>query len=202
MLCIHDSDQERYIYMNYTLFEQLGHVKWPLIFSAIISLSIVLERSFFIFRALLQNEIQKHQLICFIGKYKNNTKQIRDEACSVMLGELRGKYYRNLSLLKTIGVIAPMLGLLGTVLGIMQAFHSIALNELDIVTPHIVADGLHQAMTTTVFGLVISIPSIFFSYIFRCSGEHIMDRLYNEMNMISLQFEDNSINIIKNIDNQ
>ncbi len=56
-----------------------------------------------------------------------------------------------------ISVIAPMLGLLGTVLGMLKAFGSIA-QDFTAAKPVILAQGVSQAIITTIFGLAVAIP--------------------------------------------
>jgi biopolymer transport protein ExbB/TolQ len=54
----------------------------------------------------------------------------------------------------------PMLGLLGTVLGIMSSFKSIS-NMKGAVSPSLISAGLHEALLTTIFGLSIALCSLF-----------------------------------------
>jgi biopolymer transport protein ExbB len=60
-----------------------------------------------------------------------------------------------------ISVVAPMLGLLGTVLGMLKAFGSIA-HDVAAAKPVILAEGVSQAIVTTVFGLIVAIPALCF----------------------------------------
>jgi len=69
-------------------------------------------------------------------------------------------------LLLDIGVIAPMIGLLGTVLGMLQAFGAISL-DVASAKPVVLAAGVSKAIITTVFGLVIAIPAMCFYAYFR-----------------------------------
>ncbi len=60
--------------------------------------------------------------------------------------------------------IAPMLGFMGTVIGMIQAFDRIA--EVGDLSPSVVADGIKVALLTTVFGLIVAIIlQIFYNYI-------------------------------------
>ena len=70
----------------------------------------------------------------------------------------RGYLGRHLALLNTIGNIAPLLGLLGTITGMIVAFESIAVAGAG--DPRVVAGGISQALVTTASGLVIAIPTI------------------------------------------
>ena len=70
----------------------------------------------------------------------------------------RGYLGRHLAMLNTIGNIAPLLGLLGTITGMIVAFESIAVAGAG--DPRVVAGGISQALVTTASGLVIAIPTI------------------------------------------
>lgn len=58
-----------------------------------------------------------------------------------------------------IAAIAPMIGLLGTVLGMLRAFNSVAL-DLAKAKPMLLAGGVSQALVTTVAGLIVAIPAM------------------------------------------
>ena len=66
------------------------------------------------------------------------------------------KLEKNLSAIATIAGAAPMMGFLGTVIGMVQAFISIS-NEEGSVSPKLLADGIYTAMITTVAGLIVGI---------------------------------------------
>ena len=74
-----------------------------------------------------------------------------DEAAVSYLG-------RSLNALGTIGVIAPLLGLLGTITGMIRAFDAIA--RAGVGDPGAVAGGISEALITTASGLIIAIPTI------------------------------------------
>lgn len=75
-----------------------------------------------------------------------------------------GKLYRRTEVLNVIGAIAPMLGLTGTVIGMIEAFTTIARME-GMANPQELAGGIGQALITTLLGLVVAIPTmVFFSY--------------------------------------
>lgn len=87
----------------------------------------------------------------------------RDEELvkSILLHESErayGRSVRHLSGLDTIVSIAPLLGILGTVLGIMKSFHGLDLKHLS--SPGEVGHGLAEAMITTATGLMIAIPTL------------------------------------------
>lgn len=66
------------------------------------------------------------------------------------------KLEKNLSVLATIAGVAPMIGFLGTVIGMVQAFIAISQEE-GSVSPKLLADGIYTAMLTTVAGLIVGI---------------------------------------------
>src|SRR5205085_4141014 len=66
------------------------------------------------------------------------------------------KLEKNLSILATVAGVAPMMGFLGTVMGMVSAFIAIAQEE-GSVGPKLLASGIYQAMVTTVAGLIVGI---------------------------------------------
>src|SRR5471030_2494144 len=72
---------------------------------------------------------------------------------------------RNLAVIGTIAVIAPFVGLFGTVLGIIHAFDDIALKGNS--TPAVVAAGVGEALITTAAGLFVAVIAVIFFNYFR-----------------------------------
>ena len=70
----------------------------------------------------------------------------------------RGYLGKHLPIINTIGNISPLLGLLGTIIGMILAFESIA--AVGTGDPKVVADGISQALVTTASGLIVAIPTI------------------------------------------
>ncbi len=68
--------------------------------------------------------------------------------------------------LMDIGVIAPMVGLLGTVMGMLKSFSAVAL-DIAKARPVVLADGVSQALITTAAGLAVAIPAMAFYSFFR-----------------------------------
>ena len=69
--------------------------------------------------------------------------------------------------LADVAAIAPLVGLLGTVLGMFQAFGGIASDLAANARPVVLAQGVSQAIVTTVFGLVVAIPCLVFHALLR-----------------------------------
>lgn len=86
------------------------------------------------------------------------------DALELKLGEAilreRTPLEKHLTLIKIISVIAPLLGLLGTVTGMINTFQTITL--FGTGDPKLMAGGISQALVTTVLGLVVAIPVVFF----------------------------------------
>lgn len=78
--------------------------------------------------------------------------------------------------LTVVAVIAPLLGLLGTVVGIIQAFRDIALSDA-IGRPEALSAGIAQALVTTAAGLVIAIPTQAIYYGFRARIDRFARRI-------------------------
>ncbi len=65
--------------------------------------------------------------------------------------------------LQTVGNVAPLLGFLGTVLGMIQAFF--AISQAGLGDPSVVANGIAQALITTATGLIVAVPAfVFYNY--------------------------------------
>jgi biopolymer transport protein ExbB/TolQ len=83
---------------------------------------------------------------------------LKQELVMVTEEAARGYLSRNLPVLQTIGSISPLLGLLGTITGMIIAFEAIAVAGAG--DPRIVALGISQALVTTATGLIIAIPTV------------------------------------------
>ncbi len=97
-----------------------------------------------------------------LGVFKGNST-IDTETLELKLGEaiLREtpKFNAMLPVLKIISVVAPLLGLLGTVTGMIVTFQAITLYGAG--DPKLMAGGISTALVTTVLGLVVAIPTVF-----------------------------------------
>ncbi|MCV9386152.1 MotA/TolQ/ExbB proton channel family protein [Reichenbachiella ulvae] len=96
------------------------------------------------------------------------------------------KLEKNLSLLATISGAAPMIGFLGTVTGMIQAFMSIAQEE-GAVSPKLLSSGIYEAMITTAAGLFVGIISyLAYNYLITKVGKLIHKMEYTSINFIDL----------------
>lgn len=75
-----------------------------------------------------------------------------------------------------IATIAPMVGLLGTVLGMLQAFGAVA-SDVAAAKPTLLAAGVSKAIVTTIFGLLVAIPAMAFYAYFRRRASRLVSEL-------------------------
>jgi biopolymer transport protein ExbB len=84
--------------------------------------------------------------------------EVQEEKLQIALSDARIDMERNLGLIGTMGNTAPLIGLLGTVWGIMRAFHDMA--NTGSAGPSVVAAGVAEALFTTGLGLIVAVPSV------------------------------------------
>lgn len=99
-------------------------------------------------------------------------------------GVQMGKLEKNLSWIALVIAVAPMLGFLGTVVGMVQAFDNI--EAAGDISPTVVAGGMKVALLTTVFGLIVAIiVQIFYNYL-----STKIESIVNSMEDASISFMD------------
>jgi biopolymer transport protein ExbB len=115
-----------------------------------------------------------------LERYEDSKEEI--EKALEVAGQLElyglGSYVRGFGLVAN---LAPMLGFLGTVSGMIHAFNAIA--AAGTSTPGLVAHGVSEALLTTAAGLIIGIPSLTLYHFFR--GR--VDRFVQEMEEVALE---------------
>jgi biopolymer transport protein ExbB len=169
-----------------TLFKMGGIFMWPLLAFSIFTVAIALERSIIILsynfrvsdmkekllgfarskdregaeaylRAFPRRRIGARIFLCLVRNWDLSEhlleKSVETEAL-VCIATLE----RGLNFLTALGSISPLTGFLGTVSGMVSAFRSIA--EATEVNAQIVANGIYEALITTVFGLIIAIVAM------------------------------------------
>ena len=93
---------------------------------------------------------------------------------------------KGLVLMATIAAGAPMLGFLGTVLGMVQTFFNMAQNASGVIEISTLSEGMYQAMVTTVGGLIVGILAMF-AYNFLVSR---IDRVVRQLESRTMEFMD------------
>ncbi len=89
------------------------------------------------------------------------------EAMNVMTDEIVTGLEMKISYLATIGTLGPMIGLVGTVWGMIMSFQTIATAGGEQPRPEKVAEGISTALFITLEGITLSVPAIFFFAFFR-----------------------------------
>lgn len=168
-----------------------GFIMAPIILCSILALTIVVER----FWTLREQKIAPANLVQQIIKLHNKNRITNEAISKLKknspLGQILAAGLRNMNaerelmkesieeegrqvvlelerFLNTLGTIAsitPLLGLLGTVIGMIKVFAVIT--SLGVGDPKILADGISEALITTAAGLSVAIPSVMFYRFFR-----------------------------------
>jgi biopolymer transport protein ExbB len=110
--------------------------------------------------------------------YHNRPEQEYDELQTRLQGGVVDEVYRlkkGESLIKLVSTVAPLLGLLGTVIGMILTFQSITANGTN--DPRLMADGISQALVTTMLGLIVAIPTLFGYLFVKSKSDRIVDIL-------------------------
>lgn len=94
------------------------------------------------------------------------------------------KLRRYLRVLSVIASIAPLMGLLGTIFGMITAFQTVAMSAESLGKAELLAKGIYQAMITTAAGLMVAIP-VLIAYHWICAK---VDRLVTEMDQMTIDF--------------
>ena len=160
------------------IFYRGGPIMWPLLLTSIISLSVIIERIVFVISNKLKRKQQNSATIIELAKEKaypeilSRYSSSEDYIVKVLLAGIKNpdsfklpmqqaankvlsKFNRGVSLLDTAITLAPLLGLLGTVVGMINAFHFIGGSELG--APSAITGGIAEALIATAFGLGIAI---------------------------------------------
>ncbi len=159
-----------------------GWVMWPILLLSILTVYAIIERLLVLQNAtkippawvdainakILEEDVQSAKMLCEQKNYaiakiikagiEKSHKPIEIIALSVEhAGQVEiHKLEKNLALLGSIAGAAPMLGFLGTVLGMIQAFMAMA-QETNQISPKLLSGGIYEAMITTAAGLVVGI---------------------------------------------
>lgn|GEM_PF-577693 len=177
------------------LFERGGPVMWPLLGLSVLSLGLTLERGWFWARLHRPGRRRRNERLIELlrrgdeGRVREETagekslyaeaacdlahRRVVPESAGPAAIELTERYRptfeRFAALMATIITASPLLGILGTVLGIIGAFDLLGAGRVDDVAA--VAGGIAQALITTAFGLVVALLTLFPAMLFRAQGD-------------------------------
>ena len=172
------------------LFYKGGPLMYPLLLGSVLMVAVIIERGvFFISTGVKRGNIeavkqqirlgnfenaieiagrQKGPVAAIIGEAllkRNSPENVIGNDLSIKGDHILQRLNKNLHLLELIGKIAPMVGLSGTVLGMVKAFKQIA-SVNNIVAPSVLAGGIWEALITTVAGLFVGIPALIFHHLY------------------------------------
>ena len=171
-----------------------GIVGYIIILISIVATALVLEHFFSIKRERLLPDDLQDDISALLQANKINEAQILAGESDTLLGKILaaglkrigsafgffdmqsamqetsereiGKLYRKLEILSFIAAATPMLGLLGTVIGMIGSFNQLVATE-GAAKPSQLAGGISEALVTTCLGLIVAIPAMFFVSYFR-----------------------------------
>lgn len=193
--------------MSYVLFSG-GLIIWPIILLSIISLAIIIEKSWNLARDMVLprdltkdviSQIEKKSLTdemkekmaydsiqgtIFFGlleekiKSKINLRLRAEEIGRIEINKLE----KFMTLLGTIASVSPILGLLGTVTGMISIFSNLLVVGTNSIGP--LAGGIAEALVTTAAGLIVAIPSLIFYRSFNRTIDNYSLELEEESNKL------------------
>ena len=182
-----------------------GIFMWPLLACSVLIIAFSIERSWFLQKRLicpdgLSNQIKtlmdnnmidkRHAeeisnlsslgfLLINCIKYKNLPRENLESKIEEKAIEVQYSLERNLTMLGTTATISPLIGLLGTVVGMITAFTG--LTETSGANPDLLAAGISQALITTAFGLLIAVPGLVLHKYFEHKIKYLLISLQTEV---------------------
>ena len=150
----------------FDIIQQGGILMIPLILLLLASLTLIIERLISYTRYGLWNtKLFEETLTRKEKEYPSDIcKEGLEEGLQKESQAYIAKLERGMDLLNGIGNIAPLMGFLGTVIGMINAFTAIA--STANVNAKVVASGIKEALVTTAGGLIIAVPTLIVYYIF------------------------------------
>ena len=118
------------------------------------------------------------RLLETVIRKRSEDEAVVDHVVEDIAGTEAANLEQRISYLSQIAVVSPMLGLLGTVTGMIQAFNVIAFSA-GLGKPTLLAAGVSQALITTAAGLIVGIPAMVLYFFFRGQIHKIMSTLEN-----------------------
>jgi len=188
------------------IIQAAGWPIWPLILTSIIGVAIILERFWSLRKSQIipdglmveiktmikQNNLDNNKvnilknssplgdiLAVAIAKRKDSVEEIKsalDERAGFIVHNLE----RYLGVLVTIATVAPLLGLFGTIIGMVELFSSFTSSGHDVA---VFARGISIALYNTAGGIVVAVPAMIAYRFFRSK----IDNYFNEMEHYAIQ---------------
>lgn len=195
------------------LFHKGGPIMWPLLLASFIGMTVVFERLFFVLAQKRNEKPETRKKIFYflengdLDQAKAAGEKMKDPVIKMLMSGLKHphalqtslyasanselkKYEKGVSVLDTIITLAPLLGLLGTVTGMIRAFGLLGASELD--APTAITGGIAEALIATAFGLGIAIFCLIpFNWLNSCveNMRHQMENAGSLLESLMTKFE-------------
>jgi biopolymer transport protein ExbB len=179
-----------------------GWALWPLIIASIVALALIIERSLALRRSKVLPPRLLQDVLGIVGKRQVTPEVVTRLEQSSPLGRVLAAALRNhnaprnvaaeavanagshaahdlsryLTLLGSIGSVAPLLGLLGTVVGMIEIFGSQQAGS----NPQQLAQGISLALYATAFGIIVAVPAVLFYRHFKTRVEDYLVTMEDE----------------------
>jgi len=121
-------------------------------------------------------------------EHQHTSKQLREDISNIWLGKQQARLLSGIRILNIVTLLAPILGLLGTVIGLIQVFETLGL-QTGAIKPSQLAEGLGIAMKTTAAGLIIAIPAILGAHLFELWADRLITTTTHRLNLQNLQLD-------------
>lgn len=142
-----------------------GPVMVIIVILAIGGLTLVIERAkFFLKHKMSSTKMLEEHLKSIRSSSSANYREEAEEELRTEMQIYASRMERGISLLNGIGNVAPVVGFFGTVLGMIEAFASIA--AAATVNAKVVASGIQVALVTTAGGLSVAVPILLFYHFY------------------------------------
>ena len=187
-----------------------GWLMWPILACSVVAMAIILERLWSLRRrrvmppglmaqvwqwqrdqALTPERIQALAQGSPLGRLlsaglinRNHSREVMKEAINDVGRQVVAQLERYLNTLGTIASVSPLLGLLGTVFGMIDIFTVII--DAGVGNPGVLAGGISEALLTTAAGLTVAIPSLMFHRYFN-----------GRVNQFALAMEEEALNLVE-----
>jgi biopolymer transport protein ExbB len=146
---------------SFLAFTLLGAtwVLWLLVALSVLSIAVMIERAWFFARHRVDARILAADMRELLDlEHEAPSADAVNAALSGAKSRERQRFERRLAFLGTLGSNAPFIGLFGTVLGIIKAFHDLAGNQAG--GAQVVMAGISEALVSTAVGLLVAIPAV------------------------------------------
>jgi biopolymer transport protein ExbB len=138
-----------------------GWVLWLLVGLSVASMAIMLERLWYLRTHRIKRGVLARDMRELLAESDTERAPTAAEMAAAIDGAKareRLRLERNLAFLATLGSNGPFIGLFGTVLGIIKAFHDLAASQAGGAST--VMSGISEALVTTAVGLLVAIPAV------------------------------------------